>query len=79
MKMKMYTMYDKLAMEYGPTFEQKNDACAVRSVKSMFKDTLQLEDYQLYNVGDVIREDGQIEFDFLAKPENIRLGGINEA
>lgn len=38
MDVNIYSVYDKLAEEAGPLFEQKNDATAMRAYKRLFSD-----------------------------------------
>ena len=50
--MRMYTIFDKVASEFGPLFTAKNDAVAKRMVKTMINNDhrmLQnLDDFELY-------------------------------
>ena len=48
--MKLYTIYDKLAGEYGPVFEAKNDLVAARSFAHALKGAPAI-DYDLFQVG----------------------------
>nr|QJB20380.1 MAG: nonstructural protein [Microvirus sp.] len=53
MKMSMYVIYDRLALESGPIFEAKNDAVAGRKYLSALTDVLAGRDgeYRLLRVG----------------------------
>lgn len=51
MKMRVYSIYDIKAEEYGPLFLAKNDDVAGRMIKNQFKDLLYPQDYDLYCVG----------------------------
>lgn len=50
----IYSVLDKIAVEYGPPFLAVNDGAAVRSFHRMFKDAEGIErnDYELRRVGD---------------------------
>ena len=48
--MKLYTIYDKLAGEYGPVFEAKNDLVAARSFAHALRGAPAV-DYDLFQVG----------------------------
>lgn len=46
--MNVYCLFDKVAEEYGPLFEQKNHAAACRSVVVMLEaNQRRMEDYEL--------------------------------
>lgn len=53
MKSVIYTVFDKVAEEYGPLFEAKNNGVALRQFKRLL-DTVVVEnrdDYVLYSCG----------------------------
>lgn len=50
MKQKLYTLYDKVAEQYGPIFQAANNQVAIRSVQNM--KIRAYEDFQLYLVGE---------------------------
>lgn len=56
--MKIYTVRDDLAEEFGPLFEQKNDATAKRSVEELLKDKPYPADYSLYCIGEFDHDTG---------------------
>lgn len=62
MIMRLYSVYDSVAEEYGPLFQAKNDDVALRNVIQMFTDMnvsiASLESYHLYHVGDFDSELG---------------------
>lgn len=47
----IYTIYDSQADQYGPLFEAKNDAVALRKCRNEFKNVPGLSDYSLFKVG----------------------------
>lgn len=51
MQTKMYTIYDKVAQEAGPTFHAKNDGIALRSFNDAIKNSPYPEDFQLFCLG----------------------------
>lgn len=73
--MKLYTVRDELAEEYGPLFEQKNDATAKRSVELMLKDKPYPADYSLYCVGEFDHDD--YRFLAYAEPEKIEIESVD--
>lgn len=62
MIMRLYSVYDSVAEEYGPLFQAKNDDVALRNVIQMFTDMnvsiASLESFHLYHVGDFDSELG---------------------
>lgn len=56
MIMRLYSLYDSVAEEYGPLFQAKNDDVALRNVIQMFTDMhvriVSLDCFHLYHVGD---------------------------
>lgn len=62
MTVKLYTVLDILAEEYGPIFQAKNDGVATRNYLNMFKDEhFNPSEYQLWNIGIYDTEAGCIE------------------
>jgi len=55
----LYSIYDKVADEYGPIFEAKNDMVASRGYAGLVKPDM-VHDYELYAVGE--RVNGDISF-----------------
>ena len=55
----LYSIYDKVADEYGPIYEAKNDMVASRAYASLVKPEI-AHDYELYAVGE--RVSGDISF-----------------
>lgn len=52
--MRVYTIFDRLAQEAGPVFEQRNDAVALRAYKKMLlKSGEHPEEYQLLWIGTI--------------------------
>ena len=53
MKAVIYTVFDKVAEEYGPLFEAKNDAVALRQFKHLIATVVveNRDDYVLYSCG----------------------------
>lgn len=64
MKMKLYTIRDKVADEAGPIYQAKNDAIAVRQFNNlMANQQVDVVDYALYCVGEFDTEAMTIEPD----------------
>ena len=62
MKAVIYTVFDKVAEEYGPLFEAKNDGVALRQFKQLI-DTVVVgnrDDYVLYSCGTFDHENGAL-------------------
>lgn len=55
----LYSIYDKVADEFGPIFEAKNDMVASRAYAGLVKPDM-AHDYELYAVGE--RVTGDISF-----------------
>ena len=55
----LYSIYDKVADEFGPIYEAKNDMVASRAYASLVKPEM-AHDYELYAVGE--RVSGDISF-----------------
>lgn len=52
--MRVYMIFDRLAEEAGPVFEQKNDAVALRAYRKMLKSQGESPDeYQLLWIGTI--------------------------
>lgn len=53
MKSVIYTVFDKVAEEYGPLFEAKNDGVALRQFKQLLNTVVveNRDDYVLYSCG----------------------------
>lgn len=50
----LYSIYDKVADEFGPIYEAKNDMVASRAYASLVKPNM-AHDYELYAVGETVR------------------------
>lgn len=48
----LYSVYDKVAEMFGPTFEAVNDQVAQRNFRALLKESFDKEDYQLFKVLD---------------------------
>lgn len=46
----LYSVYDKIAEMFGPTFESINDSVAQRNFRGIVKDAYDARDYQLYKI-----------------------------
>jgi len=55
----LYSIYDKVADEFGPIYEAKNDMVASRAYAGLVKPDM-AHDYELYAVGE--RVNGDISF-----------------
>lgn len=62
MKSVIYTVYDKVAEEYGPLFEAKNDAVALRQFKQLIATVVveNRDDYVLYSCGTFDHDAGDL-------------------
>lgn len=60
----LYSVYDKVAKEYGPLFEAVNDGIAQRKFDSLEAPPIVKKDLELYRCGDFTRTDGRIHFVF---------------
>lgn len=60
--MKLFSVFDWKAREFGPIFEAKNEDVAIRQFKNMLSSERMLcpEDYSLYCFGEFDREKGEI-------------------
>lgn len=50
--MRLYTIYDNVALEAGPLFPAKNDGVAWRQFQQLLAETYNKEDYSLLYCGD---------------------------
>lgn len=50
----LYSIYDKVADEFGPIYEAKNDMVASRAYAGLVKPDM-AHDYELYAVGESVR------------------------
>lgn len=63
--MKLYSVCDSVAEEYGPVFEAKNDDVAKRSFKQILdKSSVSPADFELCCIGEFDHETGAAIFDF---------------
>lgn len=58
----LYSVYDKVAKEFGPLFEATNDGIALRKFDGMDVPPAIRGDLELYRCGDFERIDGRIHF-----------------
>lgn len=66
----LYSIYDRLAEEFSPVFEAKNDAIANRMFNALSKDA-DLTDQTLYRVGSFTNTyPPKLENDFELIPQN---------
>ncbi len=63
MKMRIYTIYDKLAREGGPLFQAKNDQVAHRQFQTQLTNmpNIEIDDFELRCVGEYDNEQCQIQ------------------
>ncbi|MDR0403910.1 MAG: hypothetical protein LBH35_10015 [Treponema sp.] len=62
MKTRVYSIHDKLAEEYGPLFQAKNDEVALRNFqKLVVSQKLEESEFSLYFVGIFDTETGAID------------------
>ncbi len=63
MKMRIYTIYDKLAREGGPLFQAKNDQVAHRQFQTQLNSmpNIEIADFELRCVGEYDNEQCQIQ------------------
>lgn len=57
-KLRLYTIRDIVAGEFGPVYESKNDEVAVRQYQMVINKTEFKDDYTLYYIGDFDKETG---------------------
>lgn len=76
----LYALYDRIAEEYGPTFEAKNDALSKRSIVKMFEKSPELQptDFKLYKLGKLDREDGFIELTVISPIQEVPMDVLDE-
>lgn len=60
--MSIYSIFDKVALEFGPLFEAKNSAVALRNFQMMFRrdKVSNPADFDLYQLGICDHDSGQI-------------------
>ena len=91
---KVFSVYDSVAKEYGPLFQAKNVDVALRNCKFLFEDTPKsnCKDYDLVEIGEFDEEKGSflsnsyiehisfpIDFGFDAPVQKeLKFGGKNE-
>lgn len=56
----LYSIYDRVAMDYGPTFEASNNGIAVRNFQSAIKDNPFASDFILYSLGHIERSSSMV-------------------
>ena len=71
----LYVTFDKVALQYGPIFEQPNDEAAKRAFKKMAKE-VDLSDYELLLVGH--RKDKNEQIELMTIPQAIVRMETNE-
>ena len=64
MKTVIYTVFDKVAGEYGPLFEAKNNAVALRQFKHLIATVVveNRDDYVLYSCGTFDHDTGTLVY-----------------
>lgn len=69
--MRLFSVYDKKAGEFGPLFESKNEDTAIRQFKNMLASERAYapEDYNLYVLGEFNRDTGAFVLDGLTFDE----------
>jgi hypothetical protein len=60
MKIRVYTIFDRLAQECGPLFSAKNDAVAIRGFRIALKESRE-DEHQLLFVGEFDTEHAHLE------------------
>lgn len=61
MKTRVYSILDKVAEEYGPLFEARNDSVAMRNYKKMIAEhDVEEDEFQLYYVCEIDKDDLKI-------------------
>jgi len=62
MKLNMYAVYDKIAMEFAPPYLGRNDAVAIRGFKTLMStEKVQVpNDFRLYRIGEFDADNGVI-------------------
>jgi hypothetical protein len=54
--MYLYSIFDKVAEEFGPLFEAKNDGVALRNYFQLVKNSaIDGDEFVLYKLGEVVR------------------------
>lgn len=66
----LYTVYDRIAQQYGPIYEAVNEAVAIRAYVVMMKDTEFPDDYELWKVGYHNKVTGKLEME---KPKVVEV------
>lgn len=52
-KSQLYTIYDRIAEDYGPIFEAVNNSVALRQFNNIMQKTEYPDDYKLIHVGEI--------------------------
>lgn len=60
MKVRLYSVFDRVAMEYSPAFEAINDGVALRMFADHVKDNPHAEDYKVLCIGEFDRSKGTL-------------------
>lgn len=61
MEVYLYSVYDRVAAEYGPIFQAKSDKVAKRQYKQLMASNPNKTDYELVQVGRYDTETGHIK------------------
>lgn len=56
----LYVIRDNVADTFGPLYEAKNDAVAIRQFKNLLERQVNKEDFELYKVGKYDNEKGEV-------------------
>jgi len=59
MKQKLYSLYDKVAEQFGPVFQGANNNTAIRAVQNM--NIRSHADFELYLIGEWDMESGRLQ------------------
>lgn len=69
----LYVVKDKVANDYGPSFEAKTDGVAMRQYEEMLEKqpNIDKEDFQLICIGTVIRTEKKCTVDGFVTPKKL--------
>ena len=68
----LYTVYDKVAQEHGPSFEAKNDEVAIRNVRDLIKNQrMDWRDYDLCCHAEIKRFDEELTVEPVSRLVNV--------
>lgn len=60
--MRLYSIFDRIAEEFGPVFEAKNDSVAIRNWRNTLEraEGVREDEYRLYWIGTIDHSTGKI-------------------